>query len=321
MKMMFSMMSRGGGGQGAMGMMFKMFAGGGAGGGAGAAAGGAAAGGAMAALGPLAMALGPAILAIKAIDAAGDALQKTFTDLGKAGAAIVSGNFWGMFRGGAEKASDALTMIFPLGGLVSKAFLGIADAGKMLTDAFMSEAKRLSSFSGQIGVAQAQADVRDIMMSFREANALGGGLAQLTSQQSQIDVALREAFLPLKEALLTDVNSLVEVVADIANFLKENKEGIKSVYKFVGGATMALVDTARFIAWMLDYRNWMKLLGDNIAESAKFWKDKEKAEDESLALLNQLIGATDLFNDAAFKIDPVRPFGGDGRPGGPPPIG
>lgn len=303
-----------GGQRGMMSQFMNMAGGGGAGGGGGGIAsllGGGAGGGGAAALGGLAAAAGPAALALAAIDQVGDSLRETFQKLGRVGASIIQNNYWDLFHGAAEKATDALMFISPAASVVAKTLLGIAEAGKMLVDSFLVEAKRLANYSGEISVSQAQSEIRDIMMSFKEANALGPGLAKLIDKQSEIDDALRDAFLPLKEALLDDANFLMEVAKDFAEFLKEHREGIRVGYEGIKQITTIVVPLFALIKILLNYKQWGVEIGLAVYDAIF---DKK---DPSLELLEKLFGALDVGNFPGIaplpvdpRIPPVPPFGG-----------
>lgn len=100
--------------------------------------------------------------------------------------------------------------------LVGPAFAEINKQFASFMAAVDQTAQRLAGYSGELAVASAEAEIRQVFGDIRRAQQLGSGLARFTEAQSQlsqtaqdIEAALLEQFLPLATETLVLLNAIL----------------------------------------------------------------------------------------------------------------
>lgn len=105
-----------------------------------------------------------------------------------------------------------------------------------LTAAFMQQAQKIGMYSGDITGANAKADVRQIMADYREAQDMGEGYGRMIDAQSRLDNTVREMLAPIKRFIVEVLATRLELMADVANVVKNLPELIGfSVDKLIEG--------------------------------------------------------------------------------------
>lgn len=122
----------------------------------------------------------------------------------------------------------------------------LVSATHSLIETFINRGKELSSYNGQLAVANAMANARSTMADIREARELGPGTAKLTTASSDIWIEIRDMMLPMKKAVVENLANAVQGISDliaIANKLGLSKvveEQIKMTNAVVKGSTWQL---------------------------------------------------------------------------------
>lgn len=141
----------------------------------------------------------------RALDMAGRAVER----FGQIAQTAASGDHLGAVVQTGEAAADALGKI-PIVGQAWAAQLGLATRTVRAFDdtakAFIARGRELSAYSPDLALANARADVRQILGDIREAQRLGPATARLTENYSRFKEDLREALEPVKLALIEALN-------------------------------------------------------------------------------------------------------------------
>ena len=134
---------------------------------------------------------------------------------------------------GAASAGMALAKLAGPVGIAVAALVGLGVAAKSLVDSFLERARELQGYSQDIAAAQAQSEVRSMMMDIQEAQELGPALSSMVKAQSDLDATFRELMLPIKkfvaEVLASLMNRMVNGVDELQSLLAGGNEAVKVV--------------------------------------------------------------------------------------------
>lgn len=278
---------------------------------------GSAAGGAMVA-GPI---VAGVMMARESINQAGLKFAGSIRMLGDYASAFAHNDHFGAFRGALGGMVEGINKVNPVVGAFGRVMLASADSVKVVFDSLVHRARELAQYSGPISAAQAHAEVRTVMADIREANTVGSAMSRLIDAQSRIEIAMRDAMLPLKEAFAETIAGLVPVFEDLAEFVREHKNTFALLGRFLALAirlpleafirgTMAIIEFVEpiFEALMSVLRVIKKQLG------LKTKEDKMDIEDVLKELFKgrgSLPENFDLKNDGNMEAGPDEPlFGG-----------
>lgn len=144
------------------------------------------------------------------------------------------------FQGAAGQATEALAGFAEKTGIVGVVFAeqmrtaaAITGAFNQVMDAAVKRGRELERFSPGIGAAAGRADMRRELADLREADAMGEDYASLIDSQSRIEDAQRAAFEPIKEALVSVLADIAELVADSRDDILPAVRGIAKIVGFV----------------------------------------------------------------------------------------
>lgn len=160
-------------------------------------------------------------------------------------AKIAGNDYLGAFEKSTEAASKTLHDIPLIGAIWGAEFdLAIAPvkAFTQVVGSFVDRGKELAKYSGAISAAQAGNEVRDIMADLKEEQALGEGIAALTTSSNEIQQELRAFFLPIKRAI---IDLLVPIMEQLLVVTKNSSLTLNLVYellKIAFEAASALLD-------------------------------------------------------------------------------
>lgn len=84
--------------------------------------------------------------------------------------------------------------------------------------AIIERTRELSGYDGKLASATANRDVQLFMADVREAKAVGKSYANVTDQYTQLEISLRDAFNPLKEAMANGLGKILEIVNLLEKF-------------------------------------------------------------------------------------------------------
>ena len=84
--------------------------------------------------------------------------------------------------------------------------------------AIIERTRELSGYDGKLASATANRDVQLFMADVREAKAVGKSYANVTDQYTQLEISLRDAFNPLKEAIANGLGKILEIVNLLEKF-------------------------------------------------------------------------------------------------------
>jgi hypothetical protein len=183
-----------------------------------------AAAGAVAAAGPV---VALAVAKFAADKMAGE-FQKVERNVLRTGAIIadLAGNdHFGMMM----KATDAVAEHFEELPIVGKAvaaefrmLIAPLKAYQMVTQAFLERGRELEAYNGRLAVANATADIRTLESDIKEADRIGPDLARLTDATSRSEKAMRDIWLPIKEAIVKILVPIAEGGAVVVEGVAEN---------------------------------------------------------------------------------------------------
>ncbi len=183
-------------------------------------------------------------LALTALGEAGEAAAQGIRGLGQAGAEIVMNDPGAALRRVADGVIESLGQIPIIGKAITtwpKVFMAVGDAANQLKEAFLQNARKLAEYSGAISAAEAMADVRHILADLREANRTGPRLAEVVTLQSQIEVELQNAMIPLKEDLLEVLVPIMQATLEMAKLLPYAVDELRFLTKVGYELTLAAI--------------------------------------------------------------------------------
>jgi hypothetical protein len=197
-------------------------------------------------------------------------------------AKLASNDNTGVLKGMTEGMANFASMLGPEGQVVSvtlKTLNAAFESAERVVGSFVERGKQLSSYSPELALANATADVREIMADMREAQELGPSLARLTDETSKLNIQFREALLPIKRAL-------IEGTAEVLTVVRRGPEQvIQRIDEAIGG------DTPHWIkAGITAGMEMLPLVGDKWrAERLMREAGVQKLEEETVNILDDII--------------------------------
>lgn len=152
----------------------------------------------------------------------------------------------------------------------TKLLLAFGRATLDVTESLTMRGREISQFSSPLATAGAMADVRTLLMDIKEAQTTGPELAKLTTAESEMNVALRDALLPIKKVL---AEILTPIMSKIAFALEKYGHYGEDIAKFLEGAFDWFSGVLEKIATHIPG------IGDDVKAFLKEWRDKEKNRD------------------------------------------
>lgn len=174
------------------------------------------------AVGPLGMALAAAY----GIEKLGQATNAAADGVARFGGAMSSAaqNDFSKFKSAVQETTTDLLKAIPVIGDMAaggaRFVQNIANLPDQLTKAFIERGRQIQEFSPELTGANVGAEIRTLMADIREAQVLGPGMAELTRAQSELDMAVREIWLPIKLAIINELIPLVRGAAEIFKGMK-----------------------------------------------------------------------------------------------------
>lgn len=181
--------------------------------------------------------------------------------LGAAGEQAAQGGAMNMIGAGMKAAgSGAFGEIAAsmAGGPEAAAAMAAIQVAKAAVNAAVARGQDRAPYSAEIQGANALAGARDTMANIREADRMGGTYATLIDSQSRLENSAREAFDPVRDAIIQHITEFLETYADIAedlqpiiNVVMENQGMIIKAFTFV--AMLPLKTVATLIGEMAEW--------------------------------------------------------------------
>jgi hypothetical protein len=262
--------------------------------------------GALAAAGPV----GLAVLAAKVIK---DKIETGIGDIfrgaansvavaGEAGSAAIRGNnadAVGQVGTGMLKLAGELPVVGDklkvLGDVAQKtvgAFVGVVDA-------FTERGRELRGYSGALAGSYAQSDVRSLLGDIKEAQQLGPEIARINDSQSKMSDMLRDLLLPIKKAVADNLAGWME---SMTKTMQENYANAVLTRHLIA-ATPDLIKDWLLLDITKLRKDMQKAIKDAVAEVTKKDKPSGMPIDEMLRALD---AATPKF---VAGIDPAAEAG------------
>ena len=166
----------------------------------------------------------------------------------------------GMIQTAAGAAAKGLSAIPVVGGLAASAIEAlIAPVGLLQAamGAATGRAKELAQYSGEIAIAQSQAETMQMFADMKEANQQGSRYAALLLREQEMNQSFQEALAPLKAILvntLVDVAELVKMFVESLGIGKNMELGMISLVEmtpFIGDGIVKLLKVNREIRDLL----------------------------------------------------------------------
>jgi hypothetical protein len=203
-------------------------------------------------IGKFASAVGPAAVAILAVDlsarlvAAGfNALSADITTFGDVAASVAKDDLGGALTQAVSGVAGTLAQI-PIVGQVWAAEMGVGVAAikafTVATNAFLDKAHSLAQYSPEIAIAEAKAEIRGIMADIHEGQDLGAQYAELVDINSKVQADMRDILMPIKEALLPFLINVLKSIDENAVALAGVSEGVLQTAKIIADLALYLMN-------------------------------------------------------------------------------
>lgn len=119
----------------------------------------------------------------------------------------------GMLYDGFVEVAKELPLLGHQLGIAGEAAGKFGRAFGTVVESFIARSGQLAPYSPQIAIAMGRREVAGILGDVREANRLGIHLERLIDSKTNLDRALRDAFLPLKELLAKNLPPIIDAMA------------------------------------------------------------------------------------------------------------
>lgn len=225
------------------------------------------------ALGSIAAAAGPAAAAMLIVDQATKAvvgglgkMERAVDATGKGLAQLAAGDGAGAVTTAFQSVTSAMDEAGPILKILSAEMkLAVAPVRAMgaVASAFVNRAKEIGIYDSRIAGANDQAELRRTLADIKEAQTLGKDLARVTNAESHMEVAARDALLPVRQLLvkitagveeriagiLERVVPIIEKIGEVADFWYRN--GPKQAIEAAEAVEKGLTDIYDQVAEML----------------------------------------------------------------------
>jgi hypothetical protein len=194
---------------------------------------------ALAAAGPIGVAV---IAAEKAINDAVESINRNTELLRRAGdaAARVAGNDnFGGLMSAADGVAESFGRIPVVGGLLEAQFKQVTEIlkqGNAIGETLVRRGEELARYSPELAYTSAINQVRRLHADVREAERMGPAMASLMDSRGRLEIAFREAMMPLREQItfmqigMTErLNAALEAAREAGGGLRGILEGLRVV--------------------------------------------------------------------------------------------
>lgn len=159
----------------------------------------------------------------------------------------------------------------------------LVDSVARVVTSFVDRGKELSGLSGELAAANAIVGVKNLQADLKEANELGGGIAQMTTGANDIWLSIREILLPIKRLLVDQLGSTLQRAGDAAVLIADVVGPIVDILSSIAGGVVDVVK------WINPINQIIGLLSFIKRNTEKDDKDRDKDElDKLIEKANQL---------------------------------
>jgi hypothetical protein len=153
----------------------------------------------------------------KALSAAGKAIAPTAAPVAEGAAATST----------LAKIAAAAGPVGVAFAAVTAAAVGAAIGIKLLISAFRSQTEKLSGFSGEVAVAQAQTEIRETRTTIRRAERIGPAVAEWENRGSKLDSAMSNLGTEVYKGLDAIADPVKEIVEASTNIIELATSGLE----------------------------------------------------------------------------------------------
>jgi hypothetical protein len=244
---------------------------------------------ALAAAGPVGVAIMVAKEVLAKLTGAFDMFRRGVETTGQQLQALARNDHVAMFDQAVGAAAETLGQIPLVGEVFGAALRAAAAPVTAFTDvveAFVQRGRELAQFSPGLAAAGARADITELLSDITEAMTIGPELARLTDAQTEARRELRELLLPIKHAVVTTLADLLTDMVDKGRNLDRGMENM-------GDLVRTLIQVTQDLA-MLNHREASIKIRDLLqridarAQRAEDKEDSKKFLDDFNRALDQL---------------------------------